>query len=197
MENKEADITTLETAEAEKIAAPEPEPTPEPQADTFVALDYVKELYLNSQEQLKLDKKKIRLMRLCLLCMFLVVVILAATVILAGPYVKSIVNDINQLTGKIMAIDINAITTELTTLMKNANEAILNANTALTAVTDAAGNIAKLDMDSLNDAIAELTKTVENFSKMDIGKLNDAINELDAAAKALGQIKIPKILGGS
>ena len=195
MEKNESDVTALETKEAVDIAAPEP--TPEPQADSFVTLDYVKELYLNSQEQLKLDKKKIRMMRLCVFCMFLVVVLLAVTVFAAGPYVKSIVNDINQLTGKIMAIDINAITTELTTLMKNANEAILNANTALTAVTDAAGNIAKLDMDSLNDAIAELTKTVENFSKMDIGKLNDAINELDAAAKALGQIKIPKILGGS
>lgn len=189
-ENKESGLTPAEEKEAQSIAVKAQEPAPEPQADSFVTLDYVKEIYLNTQEQIKLDKKKIRLMRLCVVCLLLVVVVLAAAVISAGPYVKAIVNDINQLTAKVMAIDINAITTELTTLMKNANEAILNANTALTSVSDAAGNIAKIDMDSLNGAIGELTKAVENFSKLDISKLNSAIENFYNAAEKLSKWKL-------
>lgn len=191
MEETTNDIAVTE-APAEKLATAEQETAAE-----FSSLDYLKEIYLNTQEQVKLDKKKVRMMRFCAVCMLLVVVLFAATIFLAGPYVKAIVNDINDITNKILAIDINSITGQLGTLMENANKAVVNADAALQSVSGAADNIAQIDMKSLNGAITELTKTVENFSKMDIGKLNDAITELDAAAKALGSIKIPKILGGA
>lgn len=149
----------------------------------FTELDYLKELYLLSLAQQKRDKKKLLAIRLSTVFMFVIAAAIVVALIGAKPYVEQIVGDINDITAQIMKIDVKKLTEDVDTL-------IVEANSSLTSVGDAADTLAALDMDSLNGAIGELTKTVENFGKIDIGKLNDSITVLSDAANALASIKI-------
>lgn len=155
----------------------------EKKAEQFETIDYVKELFLQGVEAEKINKKKLRWIRLIAICVLIIMLTSVAALILAGPYVESLVADFHSITMKIQEADIRSISTEaLTTLTE--------AQSALKTVTEAAGNLQKLDMSTLNSAISELTKTVENFGKIDIAGLNASIETLAKVSQAMASIKI-------
>ena len=147
-------------------------------SESFETIDYVKELFLHSIEQKKADKKKIRLMRFCALCMAIITLTLVAAVILARPYIETVVNDFDAITQKILAIDVKSLTDNAQQLMTDANTAIKSAGDTLDA----------LDMEALNTTIKDLGDKID---AMDMEQLNDAITALNNVASKLDKIKWP------
>ncbi len=168
---------------AEQALIEKPDETPEAKEENFTTLDYVKELYLLSLAQEKRDKQKLLSIRLCTVFMLVIAVAFVVALVGAKPYLDAVVQDVNDITAQIMKINVKQLTEDVDTL-------IVEANTSLTAVGNAANTLAALDMDSLNGAIDSLTTTVDNFGKIDVSKLNDSIEVLAKAAEALGKIKI-------
>ncbi len=145
--------------------------------ESFDTLDYVKELFLNSLEQKKADKKKIRLMRFCAVCMAVIAVTLIIAVVAAGPYIRSVVSDFHAITQKITAIDMQALTDNAQKLMADANVTIKSAGATLEA----------LDMDALNSTIKDLGEKVD---AMDMESLNSAIESLNEVVTKLSNFRL-------
>ena len=108
---------------------------------------------------------------------------LVLTVVLAGPYVKTAVEDFHAISVKVQQIDVKALTAQAELLMTDATMAI-------NEVRAAAENLTKLDIQGLNEALTQLTKTVENLGKMDIDALNSAIEALNTAAQKIANFKL-------
>ena len=65
--------------------------------DSFAVIDYVRELFLNSEEQKKIEQKKLKLIRVCVaLLSFVSLVVLASAVILV-PKLLTTVTEANDL----------------------------------------------------------------------------------------------------
>lgn len=148
--------------------------------DSFEVIDYVRELFLNSEEQKKLEKKKIRLMRICvsLLCVVALVVIASAAILV--PTLLTTVTEANRALVSVQQVDIKAITTNIDALAVQATDTFESVGEAVTVLN-------ALDMESLNATIAELKTGVESFSKLDVEKLNDAIENLNATIEPLAK----------
>lgn len=151
----------------------------DPAAEKFDTLDYVKEIFLNSvelkklaEERSKADRKKIRLMRLCVVLMAVVALTLVFAVYAAGPYVRSIVSNFNAITQKVLEIDSKSLV---------ANAQVLIAD-ATTTIKSAGETLDKLDIDALNTAINDLG---EKVGKMDMESLNGAIKSLNDVVSTL------------
>lgn len=141
--------------------------------ERFDTLDYVKELFLNSLEQKKADKKKIRLMRICVALMAVIAVTLIVAVIAAGPYIQSIVSDFHDITQKVVEIDTKTILadaqkliTETSVTMQSAGETLdkLDIDALNTAIQDLGEKVSSMDMESLNEAIESLNNVVTTLS---------------------------------
>ena len=163
----------LETVEQ---PAKEAEPT-----DSFAVIDYVRELFLNSEEQKKIEKKKLNLVRVCVVLMsFISLVVLASAVILV-PKLLTTVTEANKALAIVQQIDVKSITT-------NIDEMAVQASAAFKSVGEAVKVLDALDMESLNATIAELKTGVQSFSQLDIETLNAAIANLNATVEPLAKL---------
>ncbi|NLI53064.1 MAG: hypothetical protein GX417_01930 [Clostridiales bacterium] len=151
------------------------------QPESFEVIDYVRELFLNSEEQKKLERKKIRLMRVCVALISVVALVVVASAAILVPMLMNTVSQANQTLTTVQQIDIKAITTNIDELAVQANDTFKSVGEAVT-VLDA------LDMESLNATIAELKTGVESFSQLDIETLNTAIENLNATVEPLARL---------
>jgi len=148
--------------------------------DSFAVIDYVRELFLNSEEQKKIEKKKLTLVRICVaLLSFVSLVVLASAVILV-PKLLTTVTEANKALVTVQQIDVKSITTNIDALAVQATD-------TFQSVGDAVQVLNALDMKSLNATIAELKTGVQSFSKLDIVTLNAAISNLNATVEPLAK----------
>ena len=159
----------------EKLAleAVEPSADQSKSNDSFDVIDYVRELFLNSEEQKKLEKKKIRLMRICASLMGIVALVVVVGAVVLVPMLLTTISEANKTLVSVQQVDIQAITQNIDTLAVQATETLESAGEAVKVIND-------LDMQSLNATIAELKVGVESFSKIDFETLNTAIANFNA-----------------
>ena len=143
------------------------------QADPFTTLDYVRELYLNSEEQKKSDRKKLRLLRVAVAFLGVTMAVAILSAALVVPALLNTANEASQALAIVRQIDVEAIATDMDALALQASDTFAQVGDAVKVFED-------LDIDSLNATIAELGTAVESFSKLDIATLNQAITNLNA-----------------
>ena len=148
--------------------------------ESFETIDYVRELFLNSEEQKKLEHKKVRLMRVCVgLLSGIALVVLVSAAVLVPPLLTT-VTEANKALATVQKVDVETITT-------NIDELTLQANETFATVGEAVKVLNGLDMQSLNATIAELKTGVESFSNLDVETLNTAIANLNATVEPLAR----------
>ncbi len=149
--------------------------------ESFEVIDYVRELFLNSEEQKKLEQKKVKLMRACVgwLSGIALVVLVSAAVLV--PPLLTTVTEANKALATVQQVDVKSITT-------NIDELAVQANDTFVSVGEAVKVLNGLDMQSLNATIAELKTGVESFSKLDIQTLNTAIANLNVTVEPLAKL---------
>ena len=149
--------------------------------ESFEVIDYVRELFLNSEEQKKLERKKVKLMRVCvgLLSGIALVVLVSAAVLV--PALLTTVTEANKALVTVQQVDVKSITTNIDALAVQANDTFVSIGEAVKVLNG-------LDMESLNATIAELQTGVESFSKLDIQTLNTAIANLNATVEPLAKL---------
>lgn len=162
----------LETVEQ---PAKEAEPT-----DSFAVIDYVRELFLNSEEQKKIEKKKLTLVRVCVALMSFVTLVVLASAVILVPRLLTTVTEANKALVTVQQIDVKSITTNIDALAVQATD-------TFQSVGDAVQVLNALDMKSLNATIAELKTGVQSFSQLDIVTLNAAIANLNATVEPLAR----------
>ena len=148
--------------------------------DSFEVIDYVRELFLNSEEQKKLEKKRLRLTRISVVLLAIVSLVMAVSAVILVPAILTTVQQANEAISIIQKIDVKTITTNIDALAVQATETFDSANEAVKVLN-------ALDMESLNATIAELKTGVESFSKLDIETLNTAIENLNATVAPLAK----------
>lgn len=149
--------------------------------ESFDVIDYVRELFLNSEEQKKLEQKKIRLMRVCVALMGVVALVVVVSAAILVPMLITTVTEANKTLVSVQQVDIQAITTNIDALAVQATD-------TFDSVGEAVKVLNGLDMQSLNATIAELKTGVESFSKLDIETLNTAIANLNATVEPLARL---------
>lgn len=156
-----------------------------PKADTehesFDVIDYVRELFLNSEEQKKVEQKKIRLMRICVALLSAVSFVVIVSAAILVPTLLTTVTEANKALVMVQQIDMKSITT-------NFDELTVKASDSFESVGEAVKVLDALDMESLNATIAELKTGVASFSKLDIETLNEAIANLNATVEPLARL---------
>lgn len=150
-------------------------------ADSFDVVDYVRELFLNSEEQKKLERKKIRLMRVCVALLSVVSLVVLVSAAVLVPQLLTTVTQANQALEIVQQIDVKGITT-------NIDELSVQATDTFVSVGEAVQVLNALDMESLNATIAELKTGVQSFSQLDIATLNSAIENLNATVEPLAKL---------
>ena len=150
-------------------------------ADSFEVVDYVRELFLNSEEQKKLEQKKIRLMRVCVALLSVVSLVVLVSAAVLVPQLLTTVTQANQALEIVQQIDVKGITT-------NIDELSVQATDTFVSVGEAVQVLNALDMESLNATIAELKTGVQSFSQLDIATLNAAIENLNATVEPLAKL---------
>ena len=150
-------------------------------ADSFDVVDYVRELFLNSEEQKKLEQKKIRLMRVCVALLSVVSLVVLVSAAVLVPQLLTTVTQANQALEIVQQIDVKGITT-------NIDELSVQATDTFVSVGEAVQVLNALDMESLNATIAELETGVQSFSQLDIATLNAAIENLNATVEPLAKL---------
>lgn len=150
-------------------------------ADSFDVVDYVRELFLNSEEQKKLEQKKIRLMRVCVALLSVVSLVVLVSAAVLVPQLLTTVTQANQALEIVQQIDVKGITT-------NIDELSVQATDTFVSVGEAVQVLNALDMESLNATIAELKTGVQSFSQLDIATLNAAIENLNATVEPLAKL---------
>ena len=150
-------------------------------ADSFDVVDYVRELFLNSEEQKKLEQKKIRLMRVCVALLSVVSLVVLVSAAVLVPQLLTTVTQANQALEIVQQIDVKGITT-------NIDELSVQATDTFVSVGEAVQVLNALDMESLNATIAELKTGVQSFSQLDIATLNSAIENLNATVEPLAKL---------
>lgn len=148
--------------------------------ESFDVIDYVRELFLNSEEQKKQEQKKIRLLRVCVALISAIAFVFIVSAAILVPMLISAVSAANETLVSIQEVDIQAITTNIDELSVQANETFSSVGEAVKVLED-------LDMESLNGTISELKTGVESFSKLDIETLNEAIANLNATVEPLAR----------
>ena len=80
-----------------------------------------------------------------------------------APRVTALLNDVDQITQDIQAMNLPEVAESVTTLATEGTEGI---NTALEDVSRAIGVLEKLDIDGLNKSISDLGAVVEPMAKL-------------------------------
>lgn len=148
----------------------------EAEPDRFETIDYVRELFLNSEEQKKLEKKRLRLSSVTvslLAVLTLAVVVSCAVLVPAG---LRAVREVNAVAEAMNQIDLEGLVTTVSDFSKQADETFASVSSSV-AILD------ELDIYALNDAITELKSAVEQFSELDVATLNTAIQNLNATVE--------------
>ena len=168
----------IEKLALETVEQPAKEAT---KADSFEVIDYVRELFLNSEEQKKLEQKKVRLMRVCVALLSVVSLVVLVSAAVLVPQLLTTVTQANQALEIVQQIDVKGITT-------NIDELSVQATDTFVSVGEAVQVLNALDMESLNATIAELETGVQSFSQLDIVTLNAAIENLNATVEPLAKL---------
>ena len=164
MEEKRADLA-LEPIPAAK--------TGERNAESFSVNDYVRELFLNSEDQKQTEKKKLRLLRAVVALLGAMCAVLLFSALLLVPKLINAVSLANQTLETLQTVDIASIAGDI-------EELTLQASETFETVGESAQVLSALDMDSLNNTITELKTGVESLNKIDVATLNKAIANLNA-----------------
>ncbi len=172
MEDTRSDLA-LETVEAGSDQ--------QPQSESFTTLDYVRELYLNSEEQKKLEKKKVRLLRTGVILISVVMAVLVASCALVVPALLDTAAEAKQALVLVQKVDVETIAEDIDALALQANETFVE-------VGDAVQVLNELDIEALNATIGELQTAVASFSALDIATLNTAIANLNATVEPLARL---------
>ncbi len=168
----------IEKLALETVEQPAKEAT---KADSFEVIDYVRELFLNSEEQKKLEQKKVRLMRVCVALLSVVSLVVLVSAAVLVPQLLTTVTQANQALEIVQQIDVKGITTNIDALSVQATDTFVSVGEAVQVLN-------ALDMESLNATIAELKTGVQSFSQLDIVTLNAAIENLNATVEPLAKL---------
>jgi len=161
----------MEEAREELALEPTQKQNAQPE-EKFETIDYVRELFLNSEEQKKSDQKRVRLLRACVILLSVIAFcIFAATAVLV-PAALITAKEVNDSLAVVQKIDVDALVTTV-------NDFTDEAGNTFTSVGNAVSVLEELDIDTLNETIAQLKTAVESFSQVDITKLNEAIENLN------------------
>ena len=148
--------------------------------ETFDSIDYLRELFLNSEEQRSLERKKIKLMRICVALLSVVAFVVLVSAAILVPMLATTASEANKALVSIQQVDVEKITTNIDALTIQANETFATVGEAVQVLN-------ALDMKSLNDTVSELKTGVESFSKLDVETLNTAIANLNATVEPLAK----------
>ena len=152
----------------------------EPQQDSFTTLDYTRELFLNSEEQKKLEKKKLRLVRAAVAMVGIMTAVVILSAALVVPALLHTANEANETLTVIQKIDVETIAADVDALSIQANKTFVEVGEAVTVLNG-------LDMVTLNATITQLKTAVDSFSELDVAKLNEAITNLNATVAPLAR----------
>ena len=152
----------------------------QPPTDSFDVTDYVRELFLNSEEQKKTEKKKLRLMRACVVLLSIACLVVLVSAVVLVPRVNKAVSLANQTLAALQQVDIVSITTDIDSLTKQAAD-------TFQTVEESAQILNALDIATLNATIAELKTGVESLNKIDVDTLNAAIENLNATVEPIAK----------
>lgn len=148
----------------------------EQENESFSTLDFVRELYLNSEEQKKLEGKKIRLLKtaVTLLSVMSAVVFLSCALIV--PAFLNAASETSKALTVVQKVDVETIAKNIDALALQAKETLVQVGSAVEVLND-------LDMESLNATIGELKIAVDSFTELDIATLNKTISNLNATVE--------------
>jgi len=138
----------------------------------FETIDYVRELFLNSEEQKKTDQKRVRLLRACVILLSAITFCIVAATAILVPTALITAKEVNASLAVVQKIDVDALVTTV-------NQFTADAGDTFTSVGNAVSVLEELDIETLNATIAQLKTAVESFSQVDIAKLNEAIENLN------------------
>ena len=138
----------------------------------FETIDYVRELFLNSEEQKKTGPKRLRLLRVCMILLSVITFCIVAATAILVPTALITAKEVNASLAVVQKIDVDALVTTV-------NQFTTDAGETFTSVGNAVSVLEELDIETLNATIAQLKTAVESFSKVDIAKLNEAITNLN------------------
>jgi len=142
------------------------------ESDRFETIDYVRELFLNSEEQKKIEKKRLRLSSVSvslLAVLTLAVVVSCAVLVPAG---LRAVREVSVVAETMNRIDLEGLVTTVDDFSRQADE-------TFASISSSAAVLDELDIDSLNEAVAELETAAEQLSGLDVATLNTAIQNLN------------------
>ncbi|MEA5048369.1 MAG: hypothetical protein VB034_07115 [Eubacteriales bacterium] len=151
------------------------------QSESFSTLDYVRELYLNSEEQKKLELKKVRLVRTGVIFLSIIMVAVVLSCVLIVPAVLNTASEADKALALVQKIDVETIAADVDAL-------VVQANTTFVEVGNAVQVLNNLDMKTLNDTIGQLEIAVDSFSTLDVATLNTAIANLNATVEPLARL---------
>ncbi len=153
----------------------------EPQQDSFTTLDYTRELFLNSEEQKQVEKKKLRLIRAAVAMIGVMTAVVVLSAALLVPALLRTANAANEALAVIQKIDVETIAADVDALSIQANQTFAQVGEAVTVLNG-------LDMETLNATIVQLKTAVDSFSDLDVAKLNEAITNLNATVAPLARL---------
>jgi len=151
------------------------------QTDSFTTLDYVRELYLHTEEQKTIERKKIRLLRAAVAFLGVTMTVVIFSAALVVPALIRTANEASKALAIVQQIDVETIASDMDALAVQASDTFSQVGDAVKVLDD-------LDMVSLNATIGELETAVESFSKLDVETLNKAISNLNATVEPLARL---------
>ena len=170
----------MEDSRAPRSLEPVEQVSESKKTETFDSIDYLRELFLNSEEQRSLERKKIKLMRICVALLSVVAFVVFVSAAILVPMLATTASEANKALVSIQQVDVEKITTNIDALTIQANETFATVGEAVQVLN-------ALDMKSLNDTVSELKTGVESFSKLDVETLNTAIANLNATVEPLAR----------
>lgn len=140
--------------------------------EKFETIDYVRELFLNSEAQKKSEHKRLILSWVSVALLSVLTVAIVASCIIVVPVAVSVGREANKALAIVQQIDTEA-------LMRDVDDLTQLADETFTSVGDAVSVLEELDVDTLNSAIAELESGVQKLNDIDVDALNEAIQNLN------------------
>ena len=140
--------------------------------ENFEIIDYVRELFLNSEAQKKSEHKRLILSWVSVALLSILTVAIVASCVIIVPVAVSVGNEANKALAIVQQIDTEALMSDVDVFTKLADE-------TFTSVGDAVSVLTELDVDTLNSAITELESGVQKLNDIDVDALNEAIQNLN------------------
>lgn len=154
------------------VNLPEPPLNAEKPEEKYGTVDYMRELFLNSEAQKKADRKRLGLLRACVALLGVMTAAIVAACVIVVPAALDVAQETRETLAVLQKVDVDAIMTDVDSFTTQAGE-------TFASVSESAAVLNELDMDSLNETIGELKTAVDNFSQIDVAALNEAIQNLN------------------